>query len=119
MEELLYTTYHNTKHKQAFINVLPKLHSRLREGSLAVGEVRASVTGHEPLLVGQANGLAGFVSVLHASLAVRRVRTRYRVDSLADDSLALNQLGLAVLAGLRRVESLRFGNVVWRITSTW
>lgn len=71
-----------------------------------VREVRPGVVGHKPLLVGEADGLAGLVRVLHASFTVRRVRSRDGVDALADDGLAHDQLGLAVLGGLGRLKCL-------------
>lgn len=71
-----------------------------------VREVGPGVVRHEPLLVGEADGLAGLVRVLHASLTVRRVRSCDGVDALADDGLAHDQLGLAVLGGLGRLKRL-------------
>ena len=63
-------------------------------------EERTGVLRDEPLLLGEADRLAGLVRVLDARLAVGRVGARDGVDALADDGLAHDQLGLAVLGGL-------------------
>lgn len=79
-----------------------------------VREVRPGVVGHEPLLLGEADRLAGLVRVLHAGLTVRRVRSRDGVDALADDGLAHDQLRLAVLGrlgGLKRLKRVMYTSI--------
>lgn len=81
--------------------------SRLAEVGGVVLEEGPGVGGHEPLLIREADGLARLVRVLHTGLTVCRVRSRDGVDTLADDGLTHDQLGLAVLGRLRRLHRLR------------
>ena len=72
----------------------------LGELGLAVREEAVGVGAHVPLLVGEAQVLAGRVYELHASFAVGRVGARHFVDALADDGLANDGGRLAVVVRL-------------------
>lgn len=80
--------------------------SRLGKGCSVVLEVGTGVLGDEPLLIRKADLLTGLVDVLHTRLTVGGVCARHRVDPLADNGLAHDQLRLAVIVGLSGLEGL-------------
>mmetsp|Transcript_27185 Transcript_27185/g.41982 ORF Transcript_27185/g.41982 Transcript_27185/m.41982 type:complete len:404 (-) Transcript_27185:114-1325(-) len=63
----------------------------------------------EPLLVGKSESLTGTVHVRDAGLSVSSVGSLDLLDSLADDGVAFDELGLSVFGGLRRGEGLLNG----------
>lgn len=79
---------------------------------LALGEEGLGLRGHIPLLLGQTQLLAGSIDVLDTSLTVTSVGTSDLINTLADDGLADDELGLAVVVGLGVSHSLVNGGDV-------
>lgn len=80
--------------------------SLLGEERSVVLEVGTGVLGDKPLLLWKTDLLTGLVDVLHTSLTVGGGCALYRVDPLADNGLAHDQLRLAVIVGLCGLEGL-------------
>mmetsp|Transcript_1811 Transcript_1811/g.4526 ORF Transcript_1811/g.4526 Transcript_1811/m.4526 type:complete len:463 (-) Transcript_1811:145-1533(-) len=67
---------------------------------LDAAEEVTGALGHEPLLLGEADGRAGFVNVWDTGLSVSGVGALCLLHSLSDDGVALDELGLAIVGGL-------------------